>query len=387
MSTGDTCWPTSAQHLLLQAVLFGGTESVESWRRWKAAVDLDRLDSGSSRFLPQLYRNLERERVRDPSMEKLRARYCHTWYVNQLRLRGAAVVIGELGRRGIDAMLLKGAALTLLHYREPGLRPMDDVDILVRTRHWRVAVDVLAELEWQPRAPVTPRHVEASHAMDFADAEAQRVDLHWHLLPESCWPRADDEFWKRAATTSLYGVPVSTLDPTDQLFHTCVHGVKWEQVPSLRWIVDAAMILKAPSVIIDWDRLLRLSEVHRVILPLRDALTYLQTKLGMPVPAAVLATLRGAAVSRAERFEYRLRSRPASPALGRLREHWLRYRRVRRTSEEPDPISFVGYLQVVLDCDGPGALVHRAFFRHRWRRQGKPPKPRRARALGRTGVQ
>jgi hypothetical protein len=113
------------------------------------------------------------------------------------------------------------------------------------------------------------------------------MDLHWHLLPESCWPRADDDFWKRASTTTLYGIPISTLDPTDQLFHTCAHGVKWEQVPSLRWIVDAAMILKDPSVTIDWDRLLRLSEVHRVILPLRDALTYLQTKLGMPVPAAV----------------------------------------------------------------------------------------------------
>ena len=41
------------------------------------------------------------------------------------------MVLGELRRRGIEPMLLKGAALTLLHYRDSGLRPMEDVDILV----------------------------------------------------------------------------------------------------------------------------------------------------------------------------------------------------------------------------------------------------------------
>ena len=120
--------------------------------------------------------------------------------------------------------------------------------------------------------------------MEFVDGRAQRIDLHWHLLPDSCWPGADDEFWERAATTALHGVRVSVLDATDQLFHTCAHGVKWEHVPPLRWIADAAMILGDPSVAIDWERLVRLADRLRLILPLRDALTYLERTLGLPVP-------------------------------------------------------------------------------------------------------
>lgn len=377
MNTSGNCWPTSAQHLLLQAALLRGAEAIGAWQRWKAAVDLDSLDAGSTRLLPQLYRNLEREGIRDPSMSKLKELYCHTWYGNHLRLRGAAVVIGELRRRGIDVMLLKGAGLTLLHYGDPGLRPMDDVDILVRTHQWRPTVDIMIDLGWRPRVPITPRHVEASHAMDFANAQTQRIDLHWHLLPDSCWPGADDEFWEHASATTLHGVPVSVLSATDQLFHTCAHGVKWEFVPPVRWIADATMILTDPAVEIDWDRLVRLTERQRLVLPLRDALTYLETAFGLPVPGAVLTELRDAAVSRAERWDYRLRTRPANPVLGGLREHWLRYRRLRRTSEEPGAIGFVGYLQVVLDCDGPGALVRRALFRHRWRRRAKPVRRRR----------
>jgi hypothetical protein len=385
MSTTGSCWPTSAQHLLLQAALLHGAEAVGAWQRWKRAVELDSLDAESIRLLPQLYRSLEREGVRDSSMSKLKGLYRHTWYGNQLRLRDAAVVIGELRRRGIDAMLLTGAALTLLHYRDLGLRPMDAVDILVRTHQWRPAVDAVTELGWRPRVPVTPRHVEASHAMDFANAQAQRIDLHWHLLPDSCGPRADDEFWEHASATTLHGVEVSVLDATDQLFHTCAHGVKWEHVPPVRWIADAAMILNDPAVEIDWDRLVRLTERQRLILSLRDALTYLEAAFGLPVPAVVLTALRDAAVSRAERWEYRFRSRAASPVLGRLREHWLRYRRLRRTREGPDAIGFVGYLQVVLDCDGPGALVRRAFFRHLWRRRVERDTRHRERELNQAG--
>ena len=243
VSTAGNCWPTSAQRLLLRAVVLRGAEALAAWQRWTQAVNLDRLDAGSIRLLPQLYRSLEREGVRDPLMSKLKGVYRHTWYGNQLRLRDTGVVLGELNRRGIEPMLLKGAALTLLHYRDSGLRPMEDVDILVRTHQWRAAVGALTDLGWTPRVLVTPRRVAASHAMEFADARAQRIDLHWHLLPVSCWPGADDEFWERASTTALRGVRVSVLDATDQLLHTCAHGVKWEHVPPLRWIADAALNL------------------------------------------------------------------------------------------------------------------------------------------------
>jgi hypothetical protein len=381
LSTAGNCWPTSEQQLLLRAAVLRGAEALAAWQRWTQAVDLDTLDPGSIRLLPQLYRNLEREGVRDPLMSKLKGVYRHTWYGNQLRLRDTAVVLSELHRRGIEPMLLKGAALTLLHYRDSGLRPMEDVDVLVRTHQWQAAVDALTDLGWKPRVSVTPRHAAASHAMEFVDGHARRIDLHWHLLPDSCWPRADNEFWERASTTALHGVRVSVLDATDQLFHTCAHGVKWEHVPPLRWIADAAMILGDSSVTIDWGRLVRLADRLRLILPVRDGLTLLERTLDLPVPRPVLAGLQNTRVSRAERWEYRLRTRPASRALGRLPEHWLRYRRLRRAPEGLRPITFVGYLQVILDCDGIGALARRAVFRHRWRRSAEHDARSRERGL------
>ena len=90
-------------------------------------------------------------------------------------------------------MLLKGAALTLLYYKDYGLRPMEDVDILVRTSEWQSTIDALSDLGWRARVPVTPRRVAASHAMEFAGDGSQRIDLHWHLLPDTCWRNGDEE--------------------------------------------------------------------------------------------------------------------------------------------------------------------------------------------------
>lgn len=368
MSTTGNCWPTNSQRLLLRAALLRGAEAVDAWRQWMHGVDLEALDAGSIRLLPLLYRSLERQGVRDPRMSRLKGVYRHAWYGNQMRLRDAAAVLGEFHRRGIQPMLLKGAALTLQHYRDFGLRPMEDVDILVREHQWRPAVDTLRELGWKPRARMTPRHAVAAHAMEFADTRAQRIDLHWHLLPDSCWPHADDPFWERASAAALHGTRVWTLDPTDQLFHACAHGVKWEHVPPLRWIADAAMILGEPSVTVDWERLVRLAEHLRLILPLREGLTYLDQALGLGVPRHALVAFQNARVSAAERWEHRFRTRPASGVFGRLREHWLRYRRLRRAPGGLRGISFVTYLQVVLDCDGTGALIVRAIFRRHWRR-------------------
>jgi hypothetical protein len=222
--------------------------------------------------------------------------------------------------------------------------------------------------------------------MDFAGPRAERIDLHWHLLPDSCWPRADDEFWERSEATALHGIRVSVLEPTDQLFHAFAHGVKWEPVPPLRWIADAALILGDPSVAIDWERLLRVADRLGLVLPVRNGLRYLDGALGLAAPRHIVSALEQATVSRAERWEHRLRTRRAGRVFGRVREHWLRYRRLRRAGTGSSAIGFAAYLQVVLDCSGRGALLRRALLRHRWRRVAEREARPRERALDRAAL-
>jgi len=380
------CWPTGEQTLLLRAALLRDHEAIAAWQTWARAVDIDGLDGASVRLLPLLYRALERNGVPEGLGGQLKGMYRHTWCANQLRLRDTGVVVKTLLDRGIDVLLLKGAALALLYYRNPGLRPMDDVDLLVRSDQAQAAVATLSGHGWRPRSPVSVRHVESHHAMEFTDATGQRIDLHWHVLPENCGRHADDAFWDRAGRVDVRGVPVRVLDATDQLFHVCAHGVKWESIPPLRWIADAAVIIDQAGAELDWARFTRETRQRRLVLPIREALGYLASTLALPVPDTVLSDLGAAAVSRAERWEHRLRTRPAGRVLGRVPEHWLRYRRLRADRKGEETIGFIGYLQVVLGCQGVGQLARRALFRHRYRQHARLTTRRYERELKRPAL-
>ena len=83
VTTGEgSPWPTSQQGLLLDAILEAEERAVQDLEEWKSVSDIDYLDRGSYRLLPQLYDRLRRRNVADPMMPKLRGVYRREWYQN-----------------------------------------------------------------------------------------------------------------------------------------------------------------------------------------------------------------------------------------------------------------------------------------------------------------
>src|SRR6476661_5923141 len=78
------CWPTRAQELILRAALLQGEPALASWNEWQRSVNLDVIDYGSHRVVPQLYRNLQRHGVKDPLLERLKGVYRYYLYKNEI---------------------------------------------------------------------------------------------------------------------------------------------------------------------------------------------------------------------------------------------------------------------------------------------------------------
>jgi hypothetical protein len=322
------CWPTPQQELLLQAALLEGADALAAWEKWKAAVDIDVLDPGSFRLLPQLYWKLQAQGIEDPLMSKLKGVYRYTWSRNQLLLHSSAALLKHFQAAGIQTMILKGAALTVLYYKNRGLRFMSDFDVLVPTEQAARAITLLTDLGWVPDARSPERLIPIEHGIGFKNKDRQSVDLHWHLLPECRQPDADKPFWDGAVLANLEDLSTSALNPTDQLFHVCIHGAKWNLIAPFRWVADAMMILRDLEVKIEWERLVSEAQDRRLTLPLRDTLTYLQHMFDAPVPSAVLQRLRNTPTSKAEIFEYRYKTQSyLKKPLGYLPILWFDYRR------------------------------------------------------------
>jgi hypothetical protein len=324
-------WPAPLQELLLRAALLEGEEAAESWKEWRSRVDIgdiEQLDPGSYRLLPLLYHNLKNQCAEDPIMMKLKGVYRLTWYKNQMLFHTITSLLRSFHHAGIDTMVLKGAALTLLCYKDYGLRPMNDFDVLVHTRDVHSAIGVLQELGWNP-LKFTPddEYISFSYSHGFADKTGREFDLHWHIFSQCRTPDADDDFWEAATFTDFHGVPAYILSPTDQLLHICVHGARWNETPPFRWVADAIMLLNNVPNNIDWNRLTLQADKRHLITPLLETLHYLRDTFKSPVSPELIKNLQAIRVPYPERMEYRIAIKPLTQWTAAL-DLWFQHSRL-----------------------------------------------------------
>jgi hypothetical protein len=256
---------------------------------------------------------------------------------------------------------------------------MDDLDILVQTPEAAKAVAVLRDLKWTPKDELSDRRLRTLHAMAFLDPAGRKVDLHWHLMQETCTPGLDDELWTGVRRSKHADREVFVLHPSDQLVHVCVHGLKWNRIPPVRWVADAHAILVNAAAELDWDRVVRTAERYRFVLPMRDALGYLHATVAVDIPAKVLEDLERIATSRIDRWEHRFRLAPAPrPVLGYMPEYWFNWLRASRDLGWLRRVTgFPGYLQDRFESPGVVTLIGKLL--QRWggrarRRFGRRPK-------------
>ena len=324
------CWPTRQQELLLRAALLPGKNAIEAWEEWKSSVDIDQIDPGSHRLLPLLYRNLHIHEVKDPLMEKFKGVYRLTWYKNQMAFQNMATLLRSFHEAGIQTMILKGAALTQVHYRDYGLRPMVDFDILVHTEQSLAAINLLMKSGWLPERKWPGKFMEPSihfrHDNGFKDIAGREFSLHRYVLREGYQANADDDFWDGAVSTKIHDVSTCALNPTDQLLHVCVHGEEWNYVTPFDFLADAMIIMNTSKSEIEWNRLITQTQKRRLILPFKDTLNYLKDTLEAPVPLTALQSLQNMHTSKIERIVYEVKTKIRQPTLLNVfLVHWSHY--------------------------------------------------------------
>jgi hypothetical protein len=154
--------------------------------------------------------------------------------VDNLRLRHELTrITAALTEAGIPALALKGIVLAYTAYKDPFLRPMMDLDLLVPPGEREHAISVLRKLEFgYPQGlPVFIRdHMwRFTPGQEFApplQSSKSRVQVEIHTMLECSEPLCREpvqEFWSRSTTATLGGLCARTLCPEDNLFHICLH--------------------------------------------------------------------------------------------------------------------------------------------------------------------
>ena len=341
------CWPTPQQELLLCASTFEGSDAIKAWRKWRSLQDIDAMDYGSFRLLPLLYKNLVKLEVDDVEMKRLKGVYRLAWVKNQILVDQGTKLLSSFHEAGIRTMVLKGAALLLRYYKDMGTRPMADFDMMIPPDKVKQATSYLTEEGWTPSTLVNS-DIGVYHGCNFTNKKDLQIDLHWHLLEESCFPGGDDSFWDGSVPLNIKNFSTLMLNPADQLLHICGHGIRWNPVPPIRWVADADAIIKTSGNDLDWERLVRHAETYTLVSCLATGLTYIKGLLNSEIPESVLRALSALPVSRIDRVTFKARTRNLH-LVSPLPACWNHYKRHARMTGDIGTLRrllrFPGYLQ------------------------------------------
>lgn len=334
---------TREHGLLLRAALLPGEEGIAAWRAWRRDADLDAIDRGSARLLPLLWFNLLANGISDPWLPRFKGIYRHTWFGNQVWMRRVREVQALLSSGGVEPLFLKGIALANGYYENPGLRPMDDLDVLIPSECVEVALSALAFGGWTATLDQPRSVLRTVHAVELRSRDGDNLDVHAHLLQGSLNDRLDRERRARARRIDLADGPLTALEPTDQLLHILVHGVESDP-PAPRWLADALVVMRREADI-DWRRLVADGAAESRSMAVAQALDELVEVFGrdsVPVPDAVLDAYRRHRPSLSARFEHRIATGPRVPVVGYALQRAVDYRRWRH-SANGDPVRRVGF--------------------------------------------
>ena len=178
---------------------------------------------------PLVLAHVERTSLAIPAdlRARLRARRTQHAHAAAVRTRVVADVASALAQAGVPVLVLKGAALAHLVYGDPGLRPMRDVDLLIRKADAGRALDVLGRCGFQPGGLVVPAHHHHLRGMAKTQEGATvTIELHHELLPRTPFvePRDYDDLIGRSQPFEWGGISYRTLGREDMLWHVYAHA-------------------------------------------------------------------------------------------------------------------------------------------------------------------
>ncbi len=207
----------------------------------------------------------------------------HTTLVSEAAERAA----GALEEAGIGVLFFKGVALLCEGvYSDPGARPVQDVDLLVRPEDTPAAVEVLGETGFEPWAPWEVSRMTWLSSFTFADATAPErmrpaLDLHWatpYADLRLAGPWGEDPLWERSSGRLPAPEPHFVLLAEHLLKHLRV-------LSHLRGLAD--LVRLAPRLG-DAELLVRQARRRGSLPGLRSVMALLREHLGVVLDDAVV---------------------------------------------------------------------------------------------------
>ena len=215
---------------------------------------------------PLVLAHLERTGLAIPAevRGRLRARQTQHAHAAAVRTRVVTDVDCAMAQAEVPFLVLKGAALAHLVYGDPRLRPMRDVDLLIRKADAGRALDALMRCGFSPCGTTVPaRHHHLRGMAKTTEGATVTIELHHELMVRTPFvePRDYDDLIRCSQPFQWGGMACQTLGREDMLWHVYAHAfvINTLRPGAIRLLSVADLVHATETWIdrIDWAQLRR----------------------------------------------------------------------------------------------------------------------------------
>jgi hypothetical protein len=257
---------------------------------------------------PLMYWKLKDSPVAVPlsTFNLLRSTYYQTLAQNTLMYQELERILTALDEAGIAVIVLKGAALAATVYEDIGLRPMGDLDLLVREEEFQEALDVLLSIGYM-QEPMP--HQEFNRQIGYnvhlwrESNPILKVELHWLLVAGGdVWFGSSMEWlsdatggWESRVDRLLYRDFNNVLELSFEasLLYMSAHLMLQHGLEQARllWFFDIHQLIGHAATRANWEKLVEHAQGSQWTSALRATLTQTHLLLETTLPEEVISDL------------------------------------------------------------------------------------------------
>ena len=203
--------------------------------------------------------------------------------------RAVALAVRPLTDVGLEPVVFKGPAVAA-RYPEPGLRPMDDIDLLLPRADHQRALAALDRAGWQVTRAGDGDHYDT--VLAHRGVPSFLLEIHYGLEEPSERATALDpeSLWSKRQPLECAGTPAFGLPPAEELVVLAAHaGKPHHRFVRMVWMADLAMIVghaEDHGCAVDWDRVLAVARAARCV-PVVGAALAMAHRAGLDAPVGL----------------------------------------------------------------------------------------------------
>ncbi|MBL7198150.1 MAG: signal peptidase I [Candidatus Omnitrophica bacterium] len=247
---------------------------------------------------PIIYRNLSQfdsELVPEETMETLKSYYTESFLKTAPLFSDISKLLKEFNILGLKVIALKGCSLAEQLYQDFSLRPMKDVDILVKKDDWPQIKLTLSKFNFKSIKDPLELNLLAGISIDqqigYENKNQTKIEFKFNLFILDFPDFNTKDYWQDCIKIKVGGIDTYSLSVENQIVYLSSRMISCG-FRNLLWFCDLRELINTYKEKINWEKIIIKAREKKVTVALYNSLLILDKELSVDIPEEVLTAFK-----------------------------------------------------------------------------------------------